>query len=201
MSSGNLNRDILFYGGLVVNAAFVVATSVYLSKEKDQKCFGRHGAVENDYQQCYLESKGCDKFNSLPQTDVAASFQTILTLTLVTHCIGLAQSALIWFESMDWLSSILSLNFVVMGVNFIMICTGRFTTEGKFCSGSIQGLESPDLYAKLSERGAYLYGYLIAIVITMIVFLAYFQTPAPAKVQKKSQGDVCPVHGTQPLVP
>jgi predicted nucleic acid-binding Zn ribbon protein len=105
---------------------------------------------------------------------VAAAFQTLLTLTLVTHCIGLAQSALIWFESMDWLSSLLSLNFIVMGVNFIMICTGRFQPEGKFCSGSIQGLESPDLYAKLSQRGAYLQGYLIAIVIATIVFLAYF---------------------------
>ncbi len=90
MSSGNLNRDVLFIGGVTVNIAFIVATSVYLAREQDQKCFGRHGAVETDYQQCYLESKGCDKFNTLAQTDVAAAFQTILTLTLVTHCIGLA---------------------------------------------------------------------------------------------------------------
>ena len=109
---------------------------------------------------------------------MAGGFQTMLTLALVTHCIGLAQAALIWFESMDWLSSILSLNFVVMGVNFIMICTGRFQADGKFCSGTIPGLESTELYAKLSQRGAYLQGYLIAIVITMIVFMAYFQSPA-----------------------
>lgn len=86
-----------------------------------------------------------------------------------------------------------------MGVNFFMICTDRFQPDGKFCSGSIKGLESPDLYAKLSQRGSYIQGYLIAIVITIIVFIAYFQTnPTPAKVQKKKP---CPVHGEQPLMP
>jgi hypothetical protein len=54
MSSGNLNRDILFYGGLVVNVTFVVATSVYMAREQGQQCFGRYGAKEPDYQQCYL---------------------------------------------------------------------------------------------------------------------------------------------------
>ena len=49
MSSGNLNRDILFYGGLVVNVSFVVATSVYMAREEGQQCFGRNGAKETDY--------------------------------------------------------------------------------------------------------------------------------------------------------
>jgi hypothetical protein len=90
MSSGSINRDILFYGGLIVNVTFVIATSVYLAREQDQKCFGRQGATEADYQLCYLESKGCDRFNTLPQTDVASGFQSMLTLAVVSHCIGLA---------------------------------------------------------------------------------------------------------------
>ena len=86
----------------------------------------------------------------MTQTDVSATFQTLLVFTLVTHCIGIVQSVLVWFESMDWISNILSLNLVAMGVNFVMICTGRFQADGKFCSGGIKGLESTELYAKLS---------------------------------------------------
>jgi hypothetical protein len=45
-----LNRDVLFFGGVVVNLCFIVATSVYMGRESDAKCFGRHSAEDTDYQ-------------------------------------------------------------------------------------------------------------------------------------------------------
>jgi hypothetical protein len=38
-------------------------------------------------------------------------------------------------------------------------------------------------------------------VIATIVFLAYFQTPAPAKKESKKEQSLCPIHGSQVVIP